>query len=522
MSRSTTLRRPGVLTLLALSSLAVTGCLSSGAAQSPGTSTVTGHAAAGVAAAQADSVVQGAAPGPGPDHPNVLMVTVDDAAPGNLRYMPNVRRLIAAHGVTLTNGVAPTPICVPARASLLTGQYAHNHGAHTISGPSGGFQSFVDAETLPVWLQRAGYDTLFVGKYLNGYGDALGSRTYVPPGWSEWRATLGRSTYDYLQPVMNLNGQVQRVREYSSDLFTDYTVDLLSRKERSQRPWFMMVNYVAPHAGGPMELDDPSITHPRARPEVPTPTVAVRHRDEFDRLGLPRTPDMFEKDTTDKARASGTSHHWSSLGRRMLREANQQRIESLQAVDEGVARAIRTLRRTGQLRRTVISFSSDNGYLVGQHNRQAKLIHYEDSLEVPMVLRGPGIPRGRRVATQVTNADLPTTIAALTGATPTRPQDGIDIRPLLRGGVRDRVIPIQAWQVHDGSRSVYEGVRTRRWTFVRFTDGEEELYDHKKDPYQLSNLANRKRYHRIVKRMRVLTLRYNQCAGVTCHGSVNS
>ena len=102
----------------------------------------------------------------------MLLITADDAAPGDLKYMPHARDLIADRGVTFTNGVAPTPICVPARASLLTGQYTHNHKAYTIEGKGGGFKSFDSRNALPVWLKRAGYDTLFIGKYLNGYGDA--------------------------------------------------------------------------------------------------------------------------------------------------------------------------------------------------------------------------------------------------------------------------------------------------------------------------------------------------------------
>ena len=499
MSRSTTPQSwAGAIALLAVTGLATTGC-------------------AGVSAVEprAHESVARAAVG---ERPNVLMITVDDASPHNLRYMPNVQRLIARRGVTLTNGVAPTPICVPARASLLTGQYAHNHGTHTIAGPQGGFRSFDDQDTLPVWLSDAGYDTLFVGKYLNGYGEGDASQRYVPPGWSQWRATVGSSTYNYVWPKVNVNGRLQRVDTYNTDLFSRYTVDLLTERRRLRKPWFMMVNYVAPHAGGPREADDPLVTHPGTRPRVTTPYVADRHRDAFDDLELPTTPDMFEADPSDKARAARASRRWSSLGRSKLREAHQQRVESLLAVDEAVAKAVRALRRTGQLRSTVISFSSDNGYLVGQHNRKAKLIHYEESLKVPMLLAGPGIPRGRRVATQVTNADLPTTIAAIAGATPTRLQDGVDIRPLLRRARQDRVVPIHAWRVRDGSRSVYRGVRTDAWTYVRFANGEEELYDHAKDPFQLSNLAKRRKHRSTVREMRSLTSRYNSCAGPSCAG----
>jgi hypothetical protein len=154
------------LAVLALSA-AVSGC-----AFSP-----TSSASANAAPAPDDLVARAQGPGAlplaaGARRPNVLMITADDAAPGDLRYMPHTRELIAERGVTFGNGVAPTPICVPARASLLTGQYTHNHKAYTIEGKGGGYKSFNSRNTLPVWLRRAGYDTMFIGKYLNGYGDA--------------------------------------------------------------------------------------------------------------------------------------------------------------------------------------------------------------------------------------------------------------------------------------------------------------------------------------------------------------
>lgn len=495
MSRTTPKRWAGALALLALTSSAATGCAS--------------------VAADELSPAQPLARAAVKTRPNVLMITVDDASPLNLRYMPKVRHLIADRGVKLTNGVAPTAICVPARASLLTGQYAHNHGAHAISGPQAGFDDFVDDETLPVWLQRAGYDTMFIGKYLNGYGQADGSYnshpSYVPPGWTDWRAAVGGSTTNYLAPTINHDGRVSQVRGYNSDLFSRYTVEQLREPARRKRPWFMMVNYVAPHAGGPKEAGDPEW-------RLGTPVPATRHRGLFGFLQLPRTPNMFEADTSDKTAASKTKVRLPRRARAAARVDHQQRVESLLAVDEAVAKAVRTLRKTRQLGDTVIIFSSDNGYLIGQHNRFAKPRHYEESQKVPMVLAGPGIPKGRRVATQVTNPDLATTVAAIAGARPGRLQDGVDIRPLLRQGLRNRVVPIKAWETKDGSQVRYEGVRTHNWTYVRFGNGEEELYNHQQDPYQLSNVAGQKDHLHTILRMRHLTRQYNRCAGPSCSG----
>lgn len=488
MAPSRPRRRANIAGALALSSAAVAAC------------------AALVPAAQ------------GAPRPNILMITVDDASPGNLKYMPNVRRLIGDEGVTLTNGVAPTPICVPARASWLTGQYVQNHGARTISGPHGGFESFQDTETLPVWLQRAGYDTVLIGKYINGYGHntLIGPRsepTYVPPGWTDWYATVGGSTTNYLRPVINHNGEVAPVNQYNSYLFTKYALAELSDKRRTQHPWFMMVNYVAPHAGSPRDPDDPQ----RSVWELGTPYVPPRYRDTYRTLDLPHTPDMFEADTSDKADASGTKVVIRPAKRRAARSDYQQRVESLRVVDDSVAQEVAALRRTGQLRNTVIVFASDNGYLMGQHNKFAKPRYFEEGQKVPMLLRGPGIPRDRTVATQVTNPDLATTIAAIAGAHPVLPQDGIDVRPLLRERTVDRVVPIQAWKANDGTAELYRGVRTLHWTYVELPDGEEELYNHQQDPYQLQNVAKDPSYRSTLIRMRALTLQYINCVGESCH-----
>jgi arylsulfatase A-like enzyme len=442
--------------------------------------------------------------------PNILMLTADDASVGDLRFMPYTRQLLARQGTTFSNALAPTPTCVPARASMLTGQYAHNHGARTIHGPYGGFDAFDDAETLPVWLQRAGYDTIFLGKYLNGYGD--NGKAPVPPGWTDWNATVGATTYRYFRPSISDNGDVTAYARYSTDLFSDLTVDVLDDPTRAERPWYMWVNYVAPHVGRPFGTDDPMKRHPKSPDahRVETPAPARRHNNQFRRLDLPKWPDLFEQAAPDSPGSP-----WTRRGKRMVREGYQQRIESLQAVDEAVARAVATLRKTGQLANTIVIFNSDNGFATGQHNLYGKLYPTNEILRVPMVMRGPGILRGERVRTAVTLPDVATTIAGLAGAVPTRPQDGVDFLPWLRRGYRERVIPIEGYPVHDGRRRLYSGVRVGPWVYARYAHGE-ELYNHVSDPYELTNLVGEQRFSGELARMRQLTRRYEDCEGKSC------
>ena len=317
--------RRGRLTATIVATAALAACVSTG----PGE----------VAQAQAPQPPETAA------RPNVVMITLDDLAEGDLSVMPRTRRLLADQGTTMTQGLAPTPICAPARASLLTGQYAHNHGVLTVEGQAGGAAAFDDRRTLPTWLRTAGYDTMFAGKYLNGYGTK--NPRYVPKGWNEWRGSVDFSTYSFFRTRFNVNGTVVQPPGYSTDILARYTEEMLAKHRRgrlSSHPFFLWVNYVAPHHGGPDESDDPKRVWPRGR-TLATTAPAPRDRNAFSDVALPKGPAMWERDLRG-------NHHAEKKPprgyRAAVREAHQQRLESLLAVDRGG----RTDRgRTASLRR---------------------------------------------------------------------------------------------------------------------------------------------------------------------------
>lgn len=444
--------------------------------------------------------------------PNLLMITVDDASQADLRHMPHVQRLIADEGLDLTNGLAPSPICVPARASLITGQYAHNHGAVTISGEGGGYDAFDDEDTLPGWLQEAGYDTFFIGKYLNGFGRG----SAVPPGWSEWRGTEDPTTYNFVAPRISVNGTSTTYEEYNTDVFSDLTVDFLDDPGRRERPWYMWVNYVAPHHGGPDAPDDPANTHPDDPKPLKTTTPAEQDEDTFEFLELPDKPNMFEKDVSDKALVRSVRNEWPASRREQLVEAYQQRIESLQSVDRAVARTVGTLRRTGQLDSTYVVFTSDNGYVMGEHNLDGKLWYFREIVGIPMLIRGPGLPRGEESSTPVTNADWAPTFAALAGATPGRTVDGVNVMPWLDRDVSTRVIPIEGYPVAGGTRPLYTGVLAGPWTYVENRSGRGEVYYREVDPWEVNSLRRDPRYRSQVRELAALSDRYADCVGSGC------
>ncbi|TIC89065.1 arylsulfatase [Nocardioides sp. GY 10113] len=446
--------------------------------------------------------------------PNVMMITVDDAAPGDLRFLPKTRKLLGESGTTLTNAIAPTPLCAPARASLLTGKYAHNHGTLSISGKNGGLGA-LDSErnTLPVWLQAAGYDTLFVGKYLNGYGEGASRATYVPPGWTDWRATIGKTTYNYMGHRINLNGKPRKFRgDYSTTVLGAQADDMLTAPRRTSKPWYLWLNYVAPHHGGPDDADDPTVTHPRFRPAVQTARPAKKYRNTLRRLALPRKPNMF---------ASTRGVDWSGAGRSLLREAYQQRGEALRSVDDAIAKHVRILKRTGMWKQTVVIFASDNGYSVGEHNHLGKNVYWREETTVPTIITGPGVPSGITTKNVISQLDLVASIVEAAGATPGRSLDGEPAWDLLAPGETEvRTVGIEAWPVrYGGLRANFTGVRKGdRWTYVRMRSGREFLYDHDSDPYELRNLRRSEdpAVQEVLAQVRADTDRLSRCDGADC------
>ncbi|WP_310961721.1 sulfatase-like hydrolase/transferase [Nocardioides terrisoli] len=444
--------------------------------------------------------------------PNILLITADDASILDLPWMPHVRKLIGSHGVTFADAIAPTPICVPARASLLTGQYAHNHGAVTISGPRGGFPAFRDTDTVPVALQRNGYATLFTGKYLNGYGDH--DPRYVPPGWTDWRG-LAIGTYDFFNQTVNVNGRLVPSHRYSTFTVRDQA-DQLIRQHRGHKPWYLWVNYVAPHVGAPVQRGDPMRIDRGTNAAYQTTVPAPSDFNRYAGIHLPRRPDMFERDTRDKPRISVARHRLDARQKAAMRIVFERRIEAVRGVDRAVASQIRVLRRTHQLANTVVMFTSDNGYVTGEHNYDGKLWHYNEILRIPALMRGPGVPRHQVVRTAITNPDIAATILALARTTSLRPLDGVDMMPWLNAPTQLRVIPIEGWAVHNGRQQRYTGVRVGKWTYIRYHRGAQEMYDRSWDPYELHSLQRRPAWVDQLHQLQRLTRKYHACRANTC------
>ncbi|HEY6416757.1 MAG TPA: sulfatase, partial [Acidimicrobiales bacterium] len=398
----------------------------------------------------------------------------DDQTVESVRVMANVKALLRDRGATFANSFVTFALCCPSRATFLTGQYAHNHGVLGNSPPTGGYARLDHTNTLPVWLQDAGYYTAHLGKYLNGYGRR--DPTEVPPGYDEWRGSVDPSTYRFFDYTLNENGRLTTYAGYQTDLYARKAARIIRQRAPAARPFFLSVAFLAPHSGGPREPGDP--------PGQATPVPAPRHRDAFDSEPLPRPPGFNERNVSDKP-AGIRNRPLLGPGRiRQIRENYQQRLESLLAVDGAVGRLVQALRRTGELRDTLIIFTSDNGFFHGEHRVPAgKLLPYEPSIRVPLIIRGPGIPAGLRLTQRVANIDLAPTIVDVAGATPRRVLDGRSLLPVIaRPGVplgRDLLVE------RTPGAGNFTALRAPAYLFVEHENGEEELYDLRRDPFQL-------------------------------------
>jgi arylsulfatase A-like enzyme len=472
-------------------------------------------ASGGVAGGEQES--ETARPKPAPSlnrlqrRPNVIVLMTDDQTLESMRVMKNVERLLARPGATFTQAIVSFALCCPSRATFLTGQYAHNHRVLSNVAPRGGYGRLDHSTTLPVWLRRAGYHTVHVGKHLNGYG--LARPREVPPGWSEWYGAVDPSTLRYWDFTVNENGKLVRYRrraDYQTDVFARRAAEVIRRRAPLRQPLFLYVGFVAPHSGSPRELDDP--------PSLKTPVPAPRHRDRFLFESLPTPPSFNEEDVKDKPLTVRRRPMLQEFQVGALTEAYQQELESLLAVDDAVARIVNALRPSGDLQRTLIVFTSDNGYFHGQHRiPSGKVFLYEPSIRVPLIMRGPGISPGKRIDDLVANIDLAPTIADAANATPLRIVDGRSLLPLLQKGLRPaaRSILIES-PPSEVPRQVFAAVRTPQYLYSSYGSGDQELYDLAADPFQLSSLDGDPAQAALVAELSLRLDGLKTCAGVTC------
>ncbi|KAK7752482.1 hypothetical protein SLS62_005635 [Diatrype stigma] len=456
--------------------------------------------------------------------PNIVFVLTDDQDlhMQSLDYMPLVKKHLLDQGTFYKRHFCTIALCCPSRVSLWTGKAAHNTNVTDVNPPYGGYPKFVsqgyNENYLPVWLQNAGYNTYYTGKLFNSH-TVDNYNSPFPAGWSGSDFLLDPFTYSYLNSTYQRNQDppVSHEGEYSVDVLAQKTYDFLDDAVSSDRPFFLVASPVAPH--GNVEGNLNAVGDLREMKSAPggirfgAPVAAERHQDLFKDAKIPRT-DNFNPDEPSGASWVRTLSKLTQEDLDYNDNFYRQRLRALQSVDELVDGIVSRLEAHGILEDTFIIYTSDNGYHIGQHRLQAgKECGYEEDVNVPLIVRGPGVPQNQVTEVVTTHTDLAPTILELAGITQLSNVefDGEKI-PLTSNDIQEAAdnrhehVNIEYWgfAMAEGRpflghgfvimNNTYKALRVASdsWDlyYSVWCTGEHELYDMKTDPGQLHNLLS--------------------------------
>jgi N-acetylglucosamine-6-sulfatase len=464
--------------------------------------------------------------------PNIVLIMDDDQNVEMQRFLSKTNAAIGGKGVTFDNSFVSYSLCCPSRSTMLTGQYAHNHGVRSNQLPTGGYSKLAPTlgNSLPVWLQRSGYYTAHIGKFLNGYG-ANSPDTEIPPGWNEWYGFLDNpdafpgGTYTAYGYTLNENGQIVHygstpdavVPPYQIDLYSQKATDFIRRLSPGRKPFYLALAPRDPHSEA--ASCNCAGNNPRAAP---------RYEGTLAGLSAPRDPSFNEADVSDKP---SNIKNLPSLTPTQISNVDARyraRAESLLGVDDLVQNVVSTLAASGELKNTVLIFTSDNGFFHGEHRvPNGKVRLYEPSIRVPLLIRAPGIPKGVHRRQPVSNVDLAPTILDFARATAGRNQDGMSLVPIMekKRDFPGRGLELEAFfNTADTSEDPedpplnYRGVRTDRYLYAEYGTAEQELYDLRNDTFELQNAITNPAYAQVRAALQRLLGGLVNCAGKACRG----
>jgi arylsulfatase A-like enzyme len=447
----------------------------------------------------------------------MVFVLTDDLAANLVQYMPHVQAL-EKEGTSFSNYTVTDSLCCPSRSSIFSGKDPHDTGVFTNMGNDGGFNVFhsrgEENDTFATALQKVGYRTAMMGKYLNGYDPTAklgGSQPYVPPGWNEW--DVAGNGYHEFNYDLNQNHQVQHYGSQPSDYLTDVlsgkATNFIDSQASAHNPFFMEVATFAPHG-----------------PYTPAPADA----NSFSGLKAPRNP-AYDTLPTDAPAWLANHPPLTPKDEQKIDTDFRKRVQDVQSVDRMIASLEQTLNKDGIAGNTDVIFSSDNGYHMGEYRLMpGKQTAYDTDVSVPFVAAGPGIKAGQTVSALVQNTDLCSTFETIGGATPPADVDGHTLTPLLAGQ------PPTDWRTatvvehhgpdtdpadpdHQGNNRgappSYEALRTSTYTYVEYTNGGTEYYDRQTDPFELHNTVG------TLSPTELTNLHNALRAMTTCHGATS-
>jgi arylsulfatase A-like enzyme len=462
--------------------------------------------------------------------PNIVFVLTDDldltSYASSPQRFPQFHDLMVEQGTTFRNAFVTDSLCCPSRASILRGQYVHDHGVEDNLPPNGGFEHWQelgrDTSTIGTWMHAAGYRTALYGKYLNGYPHTV-APTYVPPGWDDWASPSAGNPYAEYNYQLNDNGKLE---DHGAEP-SDYLVDVLRRKSTAfidqhagKQPFFL---YVAPY-----------VPH---QPATPAP----RYVHAFPNVKAPRPPSYDQADVSNEPAYVRDRPPLPPAVQRFDDRLYRRRLQSMLAVDDLLAGIVHSLQRTHQLDDTYIVFTSDNGFHLGEHRLPfGKQSPYDTDIHVPLTIRGPGVPAGKTVDGFAREIDLAPTFAAWGHASVPSFVDGVSLAPQLTGTRAPASTPKDVLVEHYASGDPaaraarkgrgapapadpdddtnppdtgtpargpaaalkiarrqlvavaippYAALRTDRYLYVEYATGEKQLFDERTDPNEIHNLA---------------------------------
>ena len=484
---------------------------------------VTSSDAWGNAAASADFTFATLAAPPPSATPNILLIISDNQNERSVaEAMTQVQTLLAAQGVTFTNAHVPYPLCCPARATFLTGQYSHNNNVMSNGPPTGGYANLNQSRTLPVWLQQAGYHTAHIGKFLSGYGtqdsnlnDAISACKEVPLGWNEWYGNVA-SDYGTTDFVLNENGALVKYGNpalflplsctfsanasgFQTDVYSQKAIDIINRRAIAMdgKPFFITVAFGAPEG---------AITAPR-------------HIGSFPTFPLPLPPSFNEADVSDKPAKIQATLRLGATRISTMTTFYRKHLSSLLAIDEGVRDMVDALSATGQLANTVIFYLSDQGKLFGEHRVTGIAWPYEESVQIPFIVRGPGFPAGTSINSIVSGVDLAPTILDLARGSSTLVMDGASLLPLVRNPALPwRTYSLMEANTSENTSQYYNAVRDSRYVYIEHGPSwtEAELYDLVLDPFQVASKHADPAYTSIRQNLKSQLNVLKTCSGSAC------
>ncbi len=406
------------------------------------------------------------------------------------------------HGTRFPKLWTTNNLCCPGRSTVLTGQTSYNHGVFT-NHPYEELHN-----TLPEWLQGAGYCTGFTGKYMNAY-TASKPR---PRGWTYWEPLTAKFGDEIGYSVMRRNGKPSTPKTFITDHLAAVSRQQLADCLEEGEPAFVALWPYAPHFGSDPEPDYANVGVPW---EATDPT--------FDEADVTDKPEWLQQAfPVSRGESQITFRDLRLDARGVAANAIQLNARTLLSVDDALRALIDDLEAEHELDNTVIILTSDNGYLFFEHRLSGKTFAYE-AAQPALWIAGPGFPAGATTEAFATNLDVAPTIARAAGADG-RPQrarwDGRPIQAVLADEElgHDRYLPIYVtdFAESDDPQPQGDGVRTWRYKYIRYEDGSEELYDLAQDPYEEASLAADPSYASVKRDLEALLAKAMECRGRAC------